>query len=713
MPDFSLTGKDGATYDITAPDAASAMKALTQMKGGAAPDAPPVNVAEDVAKSAGTGLARGVANIPGMAGDLPALADWGIGSLFDKAESLLGYKRTPEQQAAMEQGRSKAQTFRPPTSQDIRDAAAKVPGAIELHEPQTTAGKYAATAGEFATGAVASPVKSLTQLGGNILKRGVLPGLVSEGAGQAVQTLAPGNPLLETGARILGGAGAVGIPGYLGRNKGMRPPAPGVDPNQRIRMAKEFEVPLTEGQATGNITQQSFEEAARHGAKGPRATETMQQFGVRQRAAVDTAGGQMRERFQGNFAPVQGADVAGEQLAAAVKQQAADLRSASKAKIDQAELLNPTLDPGAAQTVVRDIEQRLKAVPFRFDEKLQPTAFSAMAEIDRLGGAPGVPANRLSGTQGTPALDVVSINQVRQRILSMKPINAADATALGHVKRAFDSWLDDAVDTQLFSGDPKGLDALKKHRQLWHQYRRITTPTKGDDASRVISNMATKNVTGQEVGNWLYGSSIVDPPATTVRVAQQIKGMFKQDSPEWSAIRQGAWTRVMQGSTAAEKGPQAISTAVNEFLNGKGKALAQALYSPEERELMRRYGQTVKFLVPDPKATNPSKSSYGMAKLAQKTLAGVGAMLGMTSHSDPYIGGTAGLVAGEVASRGVQAMQNASDAAATLRSVNPKLNAPVFDPARIAELAGRAGQAAAQPDRVDRRDERYPRGSNK
>jgi hypothetical protein len=207
--------------------------------------------------------------------------------------------------------------------------------------------------------------------------------------------------------------------------------------------------------------------------------------------------------------------------------------------------------------------------------------------------------------------------------------------------------------------------------------------------------MATKEVTGQGVANWLYGSSIVNPPETTVQVARQLKTMFQPQSEEWSAVRQGAWTRVIQGATASEKGPQAISSAVNEFLNGRGKALAQVLYSPEERELMRRYGQTVKFLVPDPKATNPSKTSYGMARLlAEKSLSALGGALGF-QHGGP-VGAIGGAAIGGSIDKGMQSVQNVSNAAAAFRSINPKLNAPIFDPVNAAQLVGRAGLTGGQ-----------------
>lgn len=171
------------------------------LDGGGAPAAaaspevkPDTGMVEDVAKSAGTGIMRGVAGVLGLPGQLKSWADQGVGLVFD----ALGAPPADPRGVAV---RDK---FNPPTAEDIRNAGTAVTG-ISLYEPQTTAGKYAETVGEFLPGAMAGP--------GNVIRNaimfGVLPGVASEAAGQATEGTGL-EPFARAGAALTtGGAAAV------------------------------------------------------------------------------------------------------------------------------------------------------------------------------------------------------------------------------------------------------------------------------------------------------------------------------------------------------------------------------------------------------------------------------------------------------------------------------------------------------------------------
>jgi hypothetical protein len=122
---------------------------------------------------------------------------------------------------------------------------------------KTTAGEYARTIGEFAPAAfgpesVAGKVASV-----------LVPALTSETAGQVTRQVAPG---YEGAARLVGGLIGGGIS-----------PTGAEDATAQdvVRQADQFGIPLTRGQATGDFTQQAYEEAARHGAKGTIAGNIM------------------------------------------------------------------------------------------------------------------------------------------------------------------------------------------------------------------------------------------------------------------------------------------------------------------------------------------------------------------------------------------------------------------------------------------------------
>lgn len=194
----------------------------------------------DVAKSAGSGLERGVT---GLAGAIPTASE-AMRKLADKYlfDPVLG---------KMPEGAPK-----PPNVADYAGIQAldkMVPGAN--YQPQTTAGKYAQTAGEFVPGALLAP-GGLATRAANAVRAGVIPGVTSEAAGQAAQ----GTPY-EGPARVAGAVagGAVG-PALI--NAPGRLISPNPMPAERAGLVNTMEnegVPLTAGQKTGNARLQYAE----------------------------------------------------------------------------------------------------------------------------------------------------------------------------------------------------------------------------------------------------------------------------------------------------------------------------------------------------------------------------------------------------------------------------------------------------------------------
>jgi hypothetical protein len=147
------------------------------------------NVASDVAKSAASGVAQGGINIAGLPGDIAEYGARGI----DRLTKIVGKATGIDVQSRED---------KPPTygSADIKSLVEKNIG--ELHKPETTAGKYAETVGEFVPAALMGP-------GGvarNVVTQAVIPGLAAEGASQATEGSAI-QPYAKAAAAIAAGAG--------------------------------------------------------------------------------------------------------------------------------------------------------------------------------------------------------------------------------------------------------------------------------------------------------------------------------------------------------------------------------------------------------------------------------------------------------------------------------------------------------------------------
>jgi len=143
----------------------------------------PVSIAEDVAKSAAAGLAKGTIAIPGAAGDVRGLISSGLDFAAQKfgipAERMQAFKDAVYEGAkvASVPTRVLADT---PTSADIQGQVEKATG--EFHTPQTKAGEYAQTVAEFVPAAIGGE--------GSLLPRAarvVVPAVASETAGQVTK----------------------------------------------------------------------------------------------------------------------------------------------------------------------------------------------------------------------------------------------------------------------------------------------------------------------------------------------------------------------------------------------------------------------------------------------------------------------------------------------------------------------------------------------
>jgi hypothetical protein len=172
----------------------------------AAPEAP--SMAADVAKSAGSGLVKGVVGLAGLPGAVEDATNWigrqTIGRVgnYARGEGFTAptFDQVEQRRAAMGLGSQKAL----PSADTIQPAVeANITG--PMYKPQTTPGKYAGTIAEFIPGMVLP--------GGTLGQRAamaVVPGAASEFAGQMTEGT-PAEPYARAGAALASGVGVAGL----------------------------------------------------------------------------------------------------------------------------------------------------------------------------------------------------------------------------------------------------------------------------------------------------------------------------------------------------------------------------------------------------------------------------------------------------------------------------------------------------------------------
>jgi len=189
------------------------VRAFKPQQATQATPAPSMGIGEDMARSGATGLRQGIEGTVGMFGDAAKMTGdivgWGAGKLGASPETqdwarTIGRRVNPFGMAA--------------TTEEIQSATKPVIG--ENYQPQTVAGEYARTVGQFAPAAVAGP-GSL----GRKAAMTVIPALASETAGQATKGTAL-EPYARGGAALVSGVGVASLGKNAGAVKDMRKNAP-------------------------------------------------------------------------------------------------------------------------------------------------------------------------------------------------------------------------------------------------------------------------------------------------------------------------------------------------------------------------------------------------------------------------------------------------------------------------------------------------------
>jgi len=166
-------------------------------------------LAEDVARSGASGVGRGLVGLPGAPADIAGL----VTDVYDWGQRTLSGESAEDQAARLKAAGATS-------TEDLRKTYGSermIQGATNLgvpglnYQPQTPAGEYARTAGEFVGGALPTAGYGAAQSGlragaGALVRQGLIPGVASEAAGQGAHKLAPDMPGLETAARVVGGA---------------------------------------------------------------------------------------------------------------------------------------------------------------------------------------------------------------------------------------------------------------------------------------------------------------------------------------------------------------------------------------------------------------------------------------------------------------------------------------------------------------------------
>lgn len=478
-----------------------------------------------------------------------------------------------------------------------------------------------------------------------------------------------------------------------------------------VRPAPPSNVLLSTGQETGDVNLLRQEQSARRNLLGDKAYKQATQFDVQQTGQVQD----LSTRIGQSFDAVGGQTLAENPQAAAAMaqtglQRARNIEKAAvDAKYSAAKGAGGEVDAnvfrGMGGDLRSDITNRPDAV--FVDDKLTPWANEALKEVDRAqefrGGlqpasSPNAPPNPAS----VRGVSLEGVDQVRKRLVQFRS-NAwknseADGRAAGAVIDAFDNRIDQAVNSGAFNGNPAAV-------QDWNEARAASSAFKqkfsgNDPVGTKVRNILGRNdrdpLTPNDVADALYGASGTNPSSVNVGVANRVKTVLGENSPEWSAVKQGLWSRLTErGAGQTEMGPGMIANRISKFLNADGKEMAETVFSPQERGLINQFGQLQRKLELPKGTFNSSETST----FVNKALSGIGRkvtfMIGMKLAEHFGFGAVGEIVGGVAAEKGTEAVSGMTSGGQIVKQM-PLVNQAVDKWTKAVRAYDRANSAPSR-----------------
>ncbi|MGF3026916.1 hypothetical protein ACQVP2_29380 [Methylobacterium aquaticum] len=108
-----------------------------------------------------------------------------------------------------------------------------------------------------------------------------------------------------------------------------------------------------------------------------------------------------------------------------------------------------------------------------------------------------------------------------------------------------------------------------------------------------VEDLARTGFDPNRVTAGLFGSGVPGARVGSAEYARTLQQAFGKDSPEWSNLRQAAFLQLVGHDPATRLPAAKEAERIRAFLGGEGKGLAETLFNPSERALMRSYAGAV------------------------------------------------------------------------------------------------------------------------
>lgn len=369
----------------------------------------------------------------------------------------------------------------------------------------------------------------------------------------------------------------------------------------------QFGVRLSQGQATDDYNQRTWEYSAARGAQ-PGAQEEARAFFEQQREdVISAAEGLAGNRFANS------SDAAGEFLEGTA-------RRAGEAQNDITDAYNAARAYDASLTGdgVRAMQAGIIG-SIRNDPGTQDIAFL-------IEGSPQMFRRTYPGASG--ALEAVRILErsipddavgvqfdlieTARRSVNASVGNAstqADRRAAQAIKRGFDDYVEFAVRNAMFDGDEAFLDAFRNARGLHADFQRTF------NVNDFYDDIIRRDSSPEEALRAVLGASKIGNRRQTREMIAGLREALGPNSDEFGALQEAAIKRLVRGSNLtrggfSDRGYTNFLKNLDELLVGENQYVAAELFSPQQYQALRDFRNVLERIIPPEGSINRSNTQY-------------------------------------------------------------------------------------------------------
>jgi hypothetical protein len=270
------------------------------------------------------------------------------------------------------------------------------------------------------------------------------------------------------------------------------------------------------------------------------------------------------------------------------------------AKVDA----NPGLGLGLAPVTAKDILESTAAkigAPKVLAKEVTEKSATAVANTAEVAAEQSAPRVGLKEMDAARKRLVVMYGDAKRAAMAPGG-SGSDVRAMGRILHEFDSSIIDAFESGKFTGDSAAARQLLTDARASHaEYKNTFTNRGGSDpvgraVEKILGRYTDSAATPDQIAQLSYGPATAPGGGQAIQVAQRLKSILGETSPEWGAYKKGLQAHV-EGEGPATKRADRIEN----FLRGtKGKGLANIVLSRDERQALGNYAQSLRGLETKP-----------------------------------------------------------------------------------------------------------------